>query len=171
MDLSTLQSSIKSYAEVTGGTKLDILPIYVPNSTYKIKGVHILPLHHNQSLHLLKKLEVITLWMSMVIRRLYPESDSYYFEMGSGWFEQTPQHRANETIDVENSNFTGSNPNIQTSLEPYTYGEKYFNKFRNFPNMNLGYELISIKDNKKSWTRPKILVLERVLVSLHLIIT
>ena len=26
-------------------------------------------------------------------------SESYFFQMGSGWFEQTPQHRAPENVD------------------------------------------------------------------------
>lgn len=142
----------KQLAELSGGTKLDILPVLNQNSTYKIKG---------ETYTAFTPQSITT--FTEEVRGDYPmddegypsvvsPTDSYYFEMGSGWFEQTPQHRANETIDVVNSNFTGSNPNIQTSLEPYTYGEKYFEKFRDFPNMSLGYDLVSVKDNKKSWT-------------------
>ena len=142
----------KQLAELSGGTKLEILPVLNQNSTYKIKG---------ETYTAFTPQSITT--FTEEVRGDYPmddegypsvvsPTDSYYFEMGSGWFEQTPQHRANETIDVVNSNFTGSNPNIQTSLEPYTYGEKYFEKFRHFPNMSLGYDLVSVKDNKKSWT-------------------
>ena len=142
----------KQLAELSGGTKLDILPVLNQNNTYKIKG---------ETYTAFTPQSITT--FTQEVRGDYPmddegypsvvsPTDSYYFEMGSGWFEQTPQHRANETIDVVNSNFTGSNPNIQTSLEPYTYGEKYFENFRNFPNMSLGYDLVSVKDNKKSWT-------------------
>lgn len=142
----------KQLAELSGGTKLEILPVLNQNTTYKIKG---------ETYTAFTPQSITT--FTQEVRGDYPmddegypsvvsPTDSYYFEMGSGWFEQTPQHRANETIDVVNSNFTGSNPNIQTSLEPYTYGEKYFEKFRDFPNMSLGYDLVSVKDNKKSWT-------------------
>ena len=142
----------KQLTELSGGTKLEILPVLNQNSTYKIKG---------ETYTAFTPQSITT--FTEEVRGDYPmddegypsvvsPTDSYYFEMGSGWFEQTPQHRANETIDVVNSNFTGSNPNIQTSLEPYTYGEKYFEKFRDFPNMSLGYDLVSVKDNKKSWT-------------------
>lgn len=142
----------RELSEVTGGTKLDILPVLVPNSTYKIKGVTYTAFTPQSVTTFTEEVRGDYPMDDEGYPRVVPETDSYYYEMGSGWFEQTPQHRANETIDVVNSNFTGSNPNIQTSLEPYTYGEKYFNKFRDFPNMRLGYELTSVNDNKKSWT-------------------
>jgi hypothetical protein len=81
-----------------------------------------------------------------------PESDDYYFQKGSGWFEQTPPHRALEQVDLTNSVFTGANPNYQTSLEPYTYGQVYLDRFRRFPYMNLGFNLTQTVDNNKSWT-------------------
>jgi len=80
------------------------------------------------------------------------DSDSYFFQIGSGWFEQTPQHRNIEEVDLTNSIFTGSNPNFQTNLQPYTYGQIYLDKFRKFPFMNLGYSLTPIIDNNKSWS-------------------
>lgn len=79
------------------------------------------------------------------------DSEAYYFQIGSGWFEQTPQHRAPEEVDLTNSVFTGSNPNYQTKLQPYSYGQVYLNKFRKFPFMNLGYYLTPTIDNNKSW--------------------
>jgi hypothetical protein len=78
-------------------------------------------------------------------------SDSYFFQMGSGWFEQTPQHRAPENVDLTNSVFVGNNPNYQTVLLPYSYGQEYLNRYRKFPFMNLGYTLRETIDNNKSW--------------------
>jgi hypothetical protein len=78
-------------------------------------------------------------------------SESYFFQKGSGWFEQTPQHRAPEEVNLTNSVFTGSNPNYQTVLVPYSYGQEYLNRFRKFPFMNLGYQLTPTIDNNKSW--------------------
>jgi hypothetical protein len=72
--------------------------------------------------------------------------------MGSGWFEQTPKHRAPAQVDLNNSVFTGSNPNYQTTLMPYSYGQEYLNRFRDFPFMTLGYNLTAVPDNNKSWT-------------------
>ena len=79
-------------------------------------------------------------------------SDSYYFQIGGGWFESTPQHRMPEQVDTTNSVFTGANPNYQTTLLPFNYGEEYLQRYRTFPYMNLGYKLRRIFDNKKSWT-------------------
>jgi hypothetical protein len=80
-----------------------------------------------------------------------PESEDYFFQIGSGWFEQTPQHRAPEEVDLVNSTFTGNNPNFQTTLIPFNYGQVYLNRFRKFPFMSLGYNLSPIIDNNKSW--------------------
>jgi len=83
--------------------------------------------------------------------RAIDDSEAYFFQIGSGWFEQTPQHRAPEEVDFTDSVFTGSNPNYQTKLQPYTYGQIYLDKFRKFSFMNLGYHLRPIIDNNKSW--------------------
>jgi hypothetical protein len=84
------------------------------------------------------------------------DNESYFFQIGSGWFEQTPQHRAPEQVDLTNSVFTGANPNFQTKLQPYTYGQIYLDRFRKLPFMNLGYNLTPTIDNKKSWTENQI---------------
>ena len=86
----------------------------------------------------------------------YPQSpvstEEMFFEKGAGWYEQTPEHRAPTVLDTTGSVFTGQNPDIQTTLEPFTYGQKYFNRFRDFPYMDLGFGLTRTYDNNKSWT-------------------
>jgi len=76
----------------------------------------------------------------------------YFFQKGSGWFESTPQHRSPEQVDLINSVFTGSNPTFQTTLQPFTYGDEYIQRYSNFPFMDLGYNLRKTIDNNKSWT-------------------
>ena len=80
------------------------------------------------------------------------DTETYFFQSGSGWFEQTPDHRAPEQVNLTTSVFTGANPNFQTSLIPYSYGQDYLDRFRKFPFMNLGYKLKINVDNNKSWT-------------------
>lgn len=77
---------------------------------------------------------------------------SFYFQKGSGWIESTTQHRSPEQVNFTTSVFTGQNINIQTTLEPFTYGDKFLDRFRNFPFMELGFNLKKVQDNKKSWT-------------------
>jgi hypothetical protein len=48
--------------------------------------------------------------------------------------------------------FTGNNPNYQTQLLPFNYGEEYLQRYRQFPYLNLGFKLRRVADNKKSWT-------------------
>lgn len=90
----------------------------------------------------------------------YPKSpedtETYFFQKGSGWFESTPKHRSIPKVNKTLSVFTGTNPNIQTSLVPYTYGQDYMDRFRNFPYMNLGFGLKKVRDNNKSWSDDEI---------------
>ena len=143
----------EEYNSLSGGTRLEILPALDPTTTYKIQGVTYTAFTPTSQTTFID-----------TTRGDYPMDDegyptnatftnNYFFEMGSGWYEQTPKHRANQKLDLTNSVFTGQNPDIQTSLEPYTYGEKFFDRYRDFPYMDLGYELTSIKDNLKSWAQ------------------
>ena len=77
---------------------------------------------------------------------------SFYFQKGEGWYQSTPQHRSPEQIDYTTSVFTGQNVNVQTSLQPFTYGNKFLDRFRNFPYIEMGFNLKKVQDNKKSWT-------------------
>jgi hypothetical protein len=47
--------------------------------------------------------------------------------------------------------FTGSNPNYQTKLAPFTYGQEYLNVYRKFPYIDLGFNIRQTVDNNKSW--------------------
>lgn len=78
-------------------------------------------------------------------------SNDYFFQKGAGWIQSTPQHRSPQQVTVNTNTFTGQNLSIQTSLEPFTYGEKYLERFRNFPFMELGFSIKRENDNKKSW--------------------
>ena len=84
------------------------------------------------------------------------DTETYFFQMGSGWFESTPKHRSPAVPNTTTSVFTGANPNYQTSLIPYTYGQIYLNRYRNFPYMNMGFNLTPTPDNNKSWTEDEI---------------
>ena len=92
----------------------------------------------------------------MILFWKYAESvslntEGFFFQIGSGWFEQTPEHRAPTQADPNINVFTGNNPNYQTVLQPYSYGQEYLNRFRYFPYMDMGYTLTPVIDNNKSW--------------------
>jgi len=139
------------YANISGGTYTDVIPTLDSNITFKIKGTVYTGFTTDASVTSIS-----------VNRNTYPmDSDGYplaptntstfFFEQGSGWYESTPEHRSQEVNRVNATKYTGSNPNNQTILEPYTYGQKYFDRFRYFPYMTLGYGLTKTFDNKKSW--------------------
>lgn len=79
------------------------------------------------------------------------DSPSYFFQKGAGWFELVKDHQSPQEVNVTNSIFTGQNFDIQTVFEPFSYGQKYLERYRKFPYMSLGFSLTKITDNKKSW--------------------
>jgi hypothetical protein len=84
------------------------------------------------------------------------DNDVMFFQKGAGWFETTPEHRTNEELDLNLSNFNASPSIIVTKLKPFTYGEDYLGVFRKFPSITLGYGLTRTIDNKKSWSNDEI---------------
>lgn len=141
----------KQYANISGGTYSKRIPTLQNGNTFKIQGVTYSGFTTTSSL------EDVTLTSTdyPVDISGYPSStvnnDSYYFQMGSGWFESTPKHRSPEQVDLTNSVFTGSNPNYQTKLTPFTYGQEYLNVYRKFPYTELGFNIRQTIDNNKSW--------------------
>lgn len=139
------------YKQITGGTYTTQFPVLQTNNLFNIMGVQYTGFTTSSV-----SVNVTT------IRDDYPvdligcpqmptESQNYFFQIGGGWFESTPQHRMPEAVDITNSTFTGANPNYQTKLLPFNYGEEYLYRYEHFPYMNLGFKLRKVQDNKKSW--------------------
>ncbi len=83
--------------------------------------------------------------------RMPVATEDYFFQIGGGWYQSTPQHRMPEFAVPTNAVFTGNNPDYQTQLLPFNYGEEYLFRYRNFPYMDLGFKLRNVQDNNKSW--------------------
>jgi hypothetical protein len=79
------------------------------------------------------------------------ETESMFFQKGAGWYESTPQHRSPDEVTLTGLVYTGQNYDIQTQLEPFTYGEKYLDVYRQFPYMTEGFKIEKVVDNNKSW--------------------
>jgi hypothetical protein len=139
------------YAKISTGTYLRELPTLEVGNVYTIHGI---PYTGFTTTSIIK--DVNTTINEYPIDNLgYPSmpanADNYFFQMGSGWFESTPKHRSPEQVDLTNSVFTGLNPDYQTSLKPYTYGQDYLNNYRRLPFTDLGFDLVAQIDNNKSW--------------------
>jgi len=140
------------FASITGGTKVEEIPVLDPNNVFSISGVTYTGFTTQTMVT-----SVDTVRGDYPMDDLgYPKSptstETMFFEKGAGWYEQTPEHRSPEILNTETSVFTGQNPDVQTKLEKFTYGQKYFDRYRDFPYMSLGYELTRTFDNNKSWT-------------------
>lgn len=139
------------FSQISGGTYVQQIPILEPGNIFSIFGETYTGFTTTSDIQDVN----ITIDEYPMDVYGYPvtpiNSESYFFQMGSGWFEQTPQHRAPENVDVTNSVFVGNNPNYQTVLLPYSYGQEYLNRYRKFPFMDLGYTLRETIDNNKSW--------------------
>ena len=95
------------------------------------------------------------------------ENNSYYFQRGASWYEETIEHRGDVIIDLENSVFTGCSPTIKTKFNQFSWGgffgnlpknvtsndpgAPYLERFRRFPYMHFGFGLDPKIDDKKSW--------------------
>jgi hypothetical protein len=90
-----------------------------------------------------------------------------FFQKGAGWYKSTLEHRSLNEIDYENSILTGRTKYTKTKNKPFTYGEDYFNNFKQLPGLNYGFGLKSSIDNKKAKVDTN-LVLNRKNLSVHL---
>ena len=141
----------ENYKLLSGGTYVQELPVLDTTDIFSIMGVQYTGFTTN----------TITRDIT-VVRNDYPidsfgypsmpvERENYFFQIGGGWIESTPQHRMPAQVDLTTSVFTGSNPNIQTNLLPFNYGDEYLQRYKQFPYMEQGFKLKKIVDNKKSW--------------------
>ena len=77
-------------------------------------------------------------------------STEYFFQKGSGWYDNTTDHKSPLVIDIDNSTVTGRTKNIVTKNSAYTYGEDYFDVYRQLPGLDSGYKLKNIIDNNQT---------------------
>ena len=142
----------QNFTQIEGGTYIPTTPVSDPNNLFLIRGI--------QYTAYTSSTQVISVDTTAEDYPIdtdgYPTNpvfnDNFYFQKGEGWFESTPSHRSPQVIDVNNSTFTGSNPSVQTTLEGFTYGQKYLDRFIEFPYMDLGFSIKKQVDNKKSWS-------------------
>lgn len=140
------------YSSITGGTFTSELPVLDPNNVYRFNGAP----YTAYTVSTTSTDVSFTRADYPIDSQGYPKppksNDGFYFQKGEGWYESTPQHRSPEILDLNTAVFTGNSPSVQSSLEPFTYGEKYLDRFRNFPYLGAGFGLQKTIDNKKSWT-------------------
>jgi len=139
------------WAQISGGTYVEKTPAYVPVDFYKIKGQVFTAITTSTAYQDV----TITLDEYPMDSQGYPKApvntEDYYFQIGAGWYESTPQHRSPDEVQLTGLVYTGQNYDIQTQLQPFTYGQIYLDRFRDFPYMNEGFKLRKIVDNNKSW--------------------
>jgi hypothetical protein len=139
------------YAQISGGTYVQSTPGYLVGNTFKIKG---------QTYTAITTVDTYTdvqieLDDYPIDVEGYPkaprDTESYFFQLGAGWYETTPDHRSPDQVQITGQIYTGQNFDIQTQLQPFTYGQQYLDRYRKFPYMSEGFKLRKIVDNNKSW--------------------
>lgn len=142
----------EQFAEISTGVVTQQIPVLQTNNVFSIQGIQYTGFTTSTT-----NLTVLS------TRNDYPvdafgcpqmpiPTEEFFFQIGGGWFESTPQHRMPEFSVPTNQVFTGNNPDYQTQLLPFNYGEEYLYRYRYFPYMDLGYKLRKVAENKKSWT-------------------
>lgn len=141
----------RNYLRITGGTYTQLLPTYDSGTTFSIFGVKYTGF---TSQKLIQSADIgrsdFPVDSDGYPRAVAPSED-YFFQQGAGWYELNKQHQSLQQVNKTTSIFTGQNFNIQTYFEPFTYGQKYLERYRHFPYLNMGYNLNRVIDNKKSW--------------------
>jgi hypothetical protein len=140
------------WAQISGGTYVDQVPAY-SNDTFKVKGQLFTAYTTNSTYETINiRLEDYPMDIEG-----YPkapiDTETYFFQIGAGWYETTPQHRSPDAVQITGRVYTGQNYDIQTQLQPFTYGQTYLDRFRDFPYMTEGFKLRRIVDNNKSWLK------------------
>jgi hypothetical protein len=139
------------FAQISGGTYEDVQPAYIPGDTFKVKG-QVFTAFTTSSTYEDVNVTVSTYPMDAEgYPKAPPDTESFFFQKGAGWYEQTPSHRSPDEVVLSGQIYTGQNYDIQTQLQPFTYGQIYLDRFRDFPYMNEGFKLRRVIDNNKSW--------------------
>ena len=139
------------WATISGGTYIEETPTLEVGNIFSIQGIDYTGYTTTNSITSVNLLEEDYPIDSEGYPQAPINSESFFFQIGGGWFEQTPQHRGPEEVNLTFSVFTGQSTVLQTNLLPPSYGQIYLNRFRKFPYMNLGFRLTPQIDNNKSW--------------------
>jgi len=146
-----IQNFETQYAAISGGTYVEDTPSYLPGFTFKVKGV------------LFSAFTSTSTYETAIIApddypidfEGYPnaprDTEDFFFQKGAGWYEVTPEHRSPDEVVITGDVYSGQNFNVQTQLQPFTYGQIYLDRYRDFPYMKLGFKLRKVIDNNKSW--------------------
>ena len=139
------------WAAISGGTYVQNSPSYLPGETYKIKGQTFTAFTSTNTYQDVS----IRLVDYPIDAQGFPQApvntEDYFFQLGAGWYETTPQHRSPDEVVITGDVYTGQNFDVQTQLQPFTYGQPYLDRFRDFPYMTEGFKLQKVVDNNKSW--------------------
>lgn len=139
------------WASISGGTYVNDTPTYLPGDTFSIKGQLYTAFTSTATYEDVN----VNLSDYPIDIQGYPKApantETFFFQIGSGWYESTPQHRSPDQVRITGDVYTGQNFNIQTQLSPFTYGQTYLDRYRNFPYMTEGFKLQKVVDNNKSW--------------------
>jgi hypothetical protein len=139
------------WASISGGTYVEDTPTFLPGETYKIKGKIYSGFTSTSTYEDVNiKLEDYPI-DDLGFPAAPLNTEDYFFQLGAGWYEVTPQHRSPDQVRITGNVYTGQNYDIQTTLTPFSYGQPYLDRFRDFPYMTEGFKLTQVVDNNKSW--------------------
>jgi hypothetical protein len=146
----------EQYAQISAGTLTTQNVVFDPTVTENILGT----IYTGFTINLETQTVDLTREEYPVDEEGWPRApiptNNYFFQQGAGWYQPQPDHISPSEVNQSLSVYTGNSPNVQTELQPFTYGQKYYERFRNFPYMREGFKLRATIDNKKSWQPPKI---------------
>jgi len=142
----------EQYIKISGGTIYNEKPALDTTNLFSLQGVQYTGFTTSGNLQLVDAVKEDYPIDDLGYPKMPQENENYFYQKGSGWFEQTPEHRSIEVPDLTNSSFNPQNPFLISYLQPFSYGEEYLERYRKFPFMGtFGYKITRTIDNQKSW--------------------
>lgn len=142
---------LNKYALISGGTYVQNLPGFLPNSEYKIKG----KLYSAFTSNTVSTVSNFGIADYPVNETGYPKTPSqtnnFFFQKGQGWYEQNSFHVSENLVETSQLTFTSTTPNVKVIKQAPSFGQQFLERYRKLPNLEgLGYNIIAIKETQKS---------------------
>ena len=137
---------------ISGGSKVTDAVVYDTTNVYQFQGVQYCAFTVNTQIDFVNFYRSDYPFDSEGYPKPPVNNEIFFYEKGAGWYERSPSHVSPLEVDRSASVYTGSNPVNVTKYQNFVYGGKYLDRFRDFPEINLGFEIRQVADNQKSWT-------------------
>ena len=142
---------LNKFSNISGGTYVQQIPGYLPETTFKIKG----RVYSAFTTNTVISDSDLALLDYPINDNGYPktpdQTNNFFFQKGQGWYEQNSFHISENLVETSILTFTGNTVNVKVIQQAPSFGQQFLERYRKFPNMEgLGFNVIAKKDSQKA---------------------